>query len=308
MHPTIAAIFTRTITAVIRNIPLDFLRTIAPRLSLSLNIILTLRYWSISIPNANTPVPNCPEATIRWLTEVPERTKEDQVIIFCHGGGYVFGLFPPFVSMLLVLYESLTRSSIIIVDYCVTDEYPTQLRELVQVYNEVKKSSDNIVLMGDSAGGHLVLSLLRHAEHPLTSVDTVVIDNELKGLILLSPWVNLWPEESPGSSYEQFKKCDLINATVSRGMAKHFYKGENFDAVNPITWERTKLPKKIMISYGIRECMKDDIVTFAKNWGVDPVIDSEHGIHDSACFWPLPLMRQVADVLNRDSLTTMHKS
>lgn len=72
--------------------------------------------------------------------------------------------------------------------------YPTQPREttvlLTYLVRNTGRSTSNVFVGGDSAGGNLALSLLSHLLHPRPDVVPVKLERPLSGALLLSPWVN----------------------------------------------------------------------------------------------------------------------
>lgn len=150
-----------------------------------------------------------------WLTKHPNRSKHDPIIIYLHGGGY-------FVQTQMVQLQSLAgfyklvdpnkKLSVLFLDYdlvCHGKQFPRQLRQLDSIYSKlVEQGNDNILLMGDSAGGHLAISYtqfhaLKRSYLPFPTK-----------LLLISPWVNLATNKDdykPGLSYYDNQPRDIIN-------------------------------------------------------------------------------------------------
>lgn len=108
------------------------------------------------------------------------------VIVYLHGGGYVYRASPLHYAMVNRVAR-MSGAQVLFPTYGLGPKYriDTQLPRLVEFYQQVirEHSASRVVLMGDSAGGGLVLSLLQ----------ALCVENlpmPAHG-ILLSPWVNL---------------------------------------------------------------------------------------------------------------------
>ena len=234
------------------------------------------------IPGYNTdfePVDGIDSASVRWLAEVDGRTKDDPVVLYFHGGGYVLGFNPAFASFWENVWKDYnTRSdrlSVLLVDYAIAPNegvWPKPLQQAAGIYNKLSETSDNVILAGDSAGGHLALSLLRHIKYPWENVPEISAGKP-QGLVGLSPWVNIWPDQGKGiknGTYATYDGLDILNAGLSSAMGNisvpdfetrtssqmNFWK----DYIN---WEEILPdPAKIFISYGDQEVLKGDILTW----------------------------------------------
>ncbi|KAL8634285.1 MAG: hypothetical protein Q9228_008121, partial [Teloschistes exilis] len=113
-------------------------------------------------------------------------SKSDIILLYFHGGGYFTSQAAHYLLFLLRLAESIVEHdksiSILALDYGLVPEhpFPSQLAEAAAAYNyllhEARVPPEKIVIAGDSAGGHLALSLLVHLQKPLTSVATAADD------------------------------------------------------------------------------------------------------------------------------------
>ncbi len=94
----------------------------------------------------------------------PENSQTDQVLLYLHGGGFVYGLTPPHLEMVAYLAQKMGIRALA-VDYRVSPEhpFPAPLDDCVTAYRWLLKqgiSAQNIVVAGDSAGGNLTITSL----------------------------------------------------------------------------------------------------------------------------------------------------
>ncbi len=115
--------------------------------------------------------------TFRGSWFVPKVDQSDHVILFLHGGGYAFyprGFYDNWSAVLALS----TKANVFTLDYRLTPEYrfPAQRIDATAAYSWLLQSGlapSNLVVLGDSAGGNLTLSLLlflREAQIPLPAL------------------------------------------------------------------------------------------------------------------------------------------
>ncbi|CAD1811765.1 hypothetical protein FOB58_003859 [Candida parapsilosis] len=153
-----------------------------------------------------------------WLVEAKNRSKSDPIIIYCHGGGYIFETQPTQIEAVLSFYHLLDnerkqKTSILVQEYGLAGKgnfIGSQLYEVVATYNKLaSEGNDNIVLMGDSAGGNLVIALLQYLKQQKNPKLPWP-----KSAVLISPWVKIVPDVyqmAPGHSYYENEKRDILN-------------------------------------------------------------------------------------------------
>ncbi len=95
-----------------------------------------------------------------WIT-VPN-SRADKVILYIHGGGFVF--YPKFYRDYISRLGEKSGTKVLSLDYSLAPEnpYPKALNEAIAAYKWLLRTfkSKDIAFAGDSAGGALVLSLL----------------------------------------------------------------------------------------------------------------------------------------------------
>lgn len=161
-------------------------------------------------------------------------------VLYLHGGGYFCSQPAHYLLFLLRLAESILNQgvsiSIFALDYSLAPEhtFPTQLAEAAAAYkyilDEKRVSPGKIVVAGDSAGGHLALSLLVHLDKPFPSIpDAYGCLPKPLGLVLISPCLSLYHEPP---SYVSNKHIDILSGLFLRRIATHFLNGSTEISAN----------------------------------------------------------------------------
>ena len=210
----------------------------------------------------------------------------DLTILHLHGGGYFSSQPAHYLLFNLRLAESILEQeltvSIFALDYSLAPEhlFPTQLDEATAAYqylvNEAQIPAENIIVVGDSAGGHLALSLLVHLDNMrLSNAENNALENPC-GLVLLSPWLSLQHEPT---SFTTNKYTDLLSGPFLRLVTRRFLGPDptrqgklkvtsmnspylEFLTPDPaIDWAQV-LPPWIWVSGGGNEILLDNITTW----------------------------------------------
>lgn len=97
-----------------------------------------------------------------WI--IPQEGQTELVLLYLHGGGFVYELTPPHMTMLAYLAQKM-GVRVLAVNYRVAPEhpFPAALDDCVTAYRWLLKQgvgADAIGVAGDSAGGNLTLTLL----------------------------------------------------------------------------------------------------------------------------------------------------
>lgn len=180
-----------------------------------------------------------------WIHKAEVPKEETNVLIYLHGGGYLLNMFESQFVFITALHYALddnaaAKTSIMIIDYSLTmfdNEYPTQLFECLTTYkNLVQDGYKNIILLGDSAGAHMSLSLARAIAYPeevkeqLEPFPKYKLNfnvSELpqpKALILDAPWVQPCTKPTIPTRHGVSTWGDLGALDISLGT---FYLGKN---------------------------------------------------------------------------------
>lgn len=189
----------------------------------------------------------------------PISKKAHKIVLYLHGGGYTSGSIKSHAGLIgkLALETGIPHLAI---NYRLAPEhtYPAALDDVMKTYswllNKEHFSATDIILMGDSAGGGLVLStLLKIKElgwsNPLTAV-------------AISPWTDL---TMSGESALSKSGQDPILDTAKAKEWGQWYAGEaslKDPFVSPLFGDLSGLPP-ILIHVGTEEILLSDTVRFA---------------------------------------------
>lgn len=205
------------------------------------------------VPVEWTSAPRCAEAG-----------DHERVIMYIHGGGYVFGS-PRTHRNLVSRLSEITATPVANVDYRMPPQ--TSLRvsqdDVFAVYQGLLDDGypgESIVLAGDSAGGgHAVQLVLR------ALLDGIPLP---AGLILLSPWTDL---TNPGASFESNARFDfLIVKEILDRIARAIAPGAGEDWRNSGFFASRELLAQFpptLVQVGSRETLFDDGLAFARRLG-----------------------------------------
>jgi monoterpene epsilon-lactone hydrolase len=201
---------------------------------------------------------------------VPERIEHDAVIYYLHGGGYVLGSIQTHQALISNLCVAAGARALAI-DYRLAPEHPlpAALDDALAGYRYLLAQGiapGRIVLMGDSAGGGLCMSLLLR----LRALGVVLP----AAAVLLSPWVDL---EASGESLRHYEFCDYITRDYLLRCADWALGAEmtNHPLFSTIHADLSGLPP-VLVQCGGAEGLLDDaihLVARAREAGVPVMLD-----------------------------------
>jgi acetyl esterase/lipase len=198
--------------------------------------------------------------------------QSEYIIIYVHGGGFASGSTAGCANYLLQLAAELHRKgpkcSVLSVEYDLSPEaqYPTALRQISAAYSYGLGLRKPVILVGDSAGGHLCLSLLRHIHIPHPKIHQVIGSTAPELLILVSPWVDLKNERE---SVQRNGVYDCIQKSVLDRWSRQ-YLGDiaQLDFYTDHLGEKSPwnslLPEKSLVIAGELECFLSEINELAE--------------------------------------------
>ncbi len=198
-----------------------------------------------------------------WV--IPQNSRTAQVLLYLHGGGFVFGLTPPHLQMGAYLAKKL-GIRILMVDYRLAPDnpFPAALEDCVTAYGWLLDQgilAQNIGVAGDSAGGNLTLTTmlkLRDGGAPLPAAAAC-----------LSPVTDLTPKshQRPG-----FKDPLLPPKAVKFYRQSYVGRHDPHDPlISPEFGDLRGLPP-ILVHAGEDEILREDavrITKLARSAGVD---------------------------------------
>ncbi|KAI9787019.1 MAG: hypothetical protein M1816_007772 [Peltula sp. TS41687] len=201
-----------------------------------------------------------------------------RVILFLHGGGYVMTADKNHWRFVWNLKKSLDQSghdvAVLFLEYDIAPAapYPRQLQQaaalLDHTVNVLGRRPSDIMIAGDSAGGNLVLAVLSHLSHPHREIAKVELAENLRGAVVISPWVDF---DSRADSMTFNERKDMLTAKTLDRWAAAFMLGASTDPYNrpltaPSEWWRGLKVNDVLIVAGADEIMVDDIRAFAKKF------------------------------------------
>lgn len=210
-----------------------------------------------------------------WIS-VGEDKRKDYVILYCHGGGYNTGSFSYARSVTNKLAEN-TLMDVLAFDYRLAPEfpYPCGLEDALVVWNYLEGlgySGSNIIVIGDSAGGNLALSLTLKLKDMKKEMP--------KAMVLFSPWTDLTCE---GVSH--MERADMDPILTEEYMAKavdDYAKGEDLKNpfISPLFGNFEGFPP-VLIQVGDHEILLSDSEELAScmhAYGVDVKFELYEGM------------------------------
>lgn len=165
--------------------------------------------------------------------------------------------------------------------------FPTQLKQLIHALHHLNKTLgiplEHIQVVGESAGGALILQLLSHALHPLEGVPSLEMQSsngttsKLGGACIMSPWVSLTGDTGshmensdsdvlPTRSWKYLGEQTLLPLSLETDSEYEKIKPYLEALKSPGAWFDgiDKVVKRIMVTVGEKECLRDDVLEVVK--------------------------------------------
>jgi monoterpene epsilon-lactone hydrolase len=199
----------------------------------------------------------------KWI--IPQNSPTDHVLLYLHGGGFVFGLTPPHLQMGAYLAQKMGMR-ILMVDYRTAPNYPfpAALDDCVTAYLWLLNQgvvAQNIVVAGDSAGGNLTITMLMKLRDSGNSLPAAAA--------CLSPVTDLTSKDNLRKGFK-----DPLLSPKAVKFYNQSYAGNN-DAhdplISPVFGNLRGLPP-LLVHAGEDEILRDDavrIASLAESAGVD---------------------------------------
>ena len=205
--------------------------------------------------------------------------KTDMVILYFHGGSYMAGITNEHWNFLEKVINN-TGATVILPDYPLSPKhnYKDVFNMVEPLYIDIlsKIDTNNLIVMGDSAGGGLALALEEkivmdsNSNKDNANNDEKVNYNLPKKTVLISPWLDVRLENSKIDEVQKLDK-DLNKETLKlAGIAYAGKDGIDSYLVNPIDGDLSKL-NYITIFTGTYDILNPDVDVLeekAKNQGI----------------------------------------
>lgn len=234
-----------------------------------------------------------------WFTKCMT-SKDSPIIYYVHGGGFGLQVGETVFTSLANFFRAYKQEygveiSILMVDYSLTGHgslYPTQINETNEIYDKLTADGfRNIIVMGDSAGGNLVINNLEYLGSRPKNQEVVWP----KATVAISPYLNISTTENTGS-VKKYHGIDCFNYP----MARHFgdvYIGEdrwldgspmvNIETnADKVDWKNNRAIKNgdILVIFGDHEILVDQILRWCDKIGLaanhpERIVIDKHGTH-----------------------------
>ena len=203
-----------------------------------------------------------------WLT--PENEISDSVILYLHGGGYAIGSVNTHRAMVARIAKA-SRTKAWLIDYRLAPEYPfpAALDDATGAYQHLLNSGyshEQIILMGESAGGGLVLSTMICLRDTGIALPAAAV--------VMSPFTDL---TASGESISSRLHRDPMNKPEDIVITNHYVGNHNpaHPLLSPLFADLSGLPP-LYIQVGDDEIMLSDstrLVEKAKQSGIEVEIE-----------------------------------
>ncbi|KAF9481608.1 alpha/beta-hydrolase [Pholiota conissans] len=225
----------------------------------------------------------------------------DRVLLYLHGGAFVFGTTASSPAFWSYMQDNLEKkgkpTSTAILDYSLVPDkmFPTQLKQTVLAIQHIVGSGvkpENIQLVGDSAGGVLIHEVISHILHPVEGVPELSLSSPFGGAYMMSPWVRLRDTPAKVLETDREGRGDFLTRRAGMYWANKVLDGVPESAypyldanTAPDDWLRgmDKCVKRILISAGSAEVLRDEIIKYAKTveklHKETTTVIQENGIH-----------------------------
>jgi monoterpene epsilon-lactone hydrolase len=218
---------------------------------------------------------------------VPRSTQSGATLLYFHGGGYTFhGAVSKRVAAMLAHH---CGARLFAPDYRLTPEHPhpAQAEDALAAWRHVASATPpkRIVIVGDSAGGHMALTLLRNLQENGLPQPALCIG--------LCPWTDVGQR---GASLSGNDPYDLVQGWMALRFGEWLDPEGQYgrEALSPIAHDYNGLAP-LYLQAGGREVLCDMIADFAE-------VQSAFGADVMFDLWPdMPHVFQAFDTLKRSS-------
>lgn len=209
-----------------------------------------------------------------WITA--KGAREDRVLFYSHGGGYVWGGPKPYREFGWRLSKAL-NAKVFLLDYHLAPKHkcPAPIEDALRAYDWIMANHPGVpvVMSGDSAGGGLTLA----AAHAIRDSGRA----QPKAISLISPWLDL---TGSGDSIRGNADKEVMLDPDGIHYAADAYRGDipaDDPRCSPLYGMQAGLPP-VLVQVGSDEILLDDSVRFearAREEGVSVTLDVWRKMH-----------------------------
>lgn len=174
----------------------------------------------------------------------------------------------------LFVHQPGSDCSVLVLAYDVAPQapFPRQLQQFTAMLGHLidsmgHKPSD-VMIGGDSSGGHAVLTVLSHLSHPHPRVPKLTLSEPLAGAFMISPLVS-FDHETDYAKARALEPLDMIPMALPQKIKAAFLAGQPADKWNdpikaPSGWWSGLKVKDLLITGGRDETLGVDIEALSK--------------------------------------------
>ena len=231
-----------------------------------------------------------------------EEEKSEKTILYFHGGAYVAEATQQHWHFLEKLVND-TKATVIMPDYPLTPKYTYKdvLKMIEPVYKEtlIKVGAENLIVMGDSAGGGMALGLIEKLSQSNVEMPSKTI--------LISPWLDTTMSNSKIDEVQKNdkdlnkEKLYLAGVSYARDL-----KNEEEYFINPINGKLSKL-KNIVIFTGTYDILNPDCHILQEKAQKDGVNIEIKEYEQAPHIWIVNNEDELANSAYKDLLEEMRK-
>ena len=187
----------------------------------------------------------------------------NRLIIYLHGGCFVLGSINSHTSLVSHLSEQLAMP-LLFIEYSLAPEnpFPAAVKEIEKVYGQIlsRFPEKEIVLMGDSAGGGLAITIIADLNKWNSRLPVA--------LVMLSPWVDL---SCTNNSLLENKDSDpILTKKALQDYASMYVNGNKLQEASPIEKMDGKYPPTLVLVSSSEILLDDGKTIIMKIAGSQP--------------------------------------
>jgi acetyl esterase/lipase len=236
--------------------------------------------------STRTNNPDVPAPVLHLVNNVSAHP-DGPTILYFHGGGYHSPIRAEgHVPFALLCAKACKASQVVFLEYSLTPEqpYPCQLIQAVEglrhLLEDQSIQAENIILAGDSAGGHLIASLLTHIVNPSPYAAPIdLCGGQFRAVALVSPWLVMPTDGHDNARLPQAANDWLSCETLTR-FAEMFRPALSEVWSNPCeaegasdVWKKLfpgngerAVSRKAILAVGTSELLFDSCVKFGRDF------------------------------------------